>query len=60
MPQSKISIKKLTMVKKGEKHMYWTQDITKDNFTWIELEKFAGGPFPLHRLIINRDFRRLI
>lgn len=41
------------------KSPYGSEPITVDNFSWEALEKHVGGCFPLHRLIIRRDFSTL-
>ena len=42
-----------------QKSPYDSEPITVDNFSWEALEKHVGGCFPLHRLIIRRDFSTL-
>jgi len=44
----------------GKPHLYESEVITADNFSWGELEMFAGGKYPMQRLIMKQDFQRLL
>ena len=57
-PNTKIMVKKIQRQKID--HLYKNKEITSENFDWKSLEQFAGGPNPLHRLLVMRDFKRII
>ena len=53
-----INIQRLQIKKKVDL-MDVMGPITRENFSWAELQKFTGCEYPIHALVLRRDIIRI-